>query len=277
MPIVRPVPRTDDFLGANQDNWNDRTPIHLGSDFYDVEGWIRENRGPRAMEAQALGDVTGLRLAHLQCHIGLDTLAWARVGAVVTGLDFSDAAIEAARDIASRAGLSGTSSFVCADVHDAAQVLGESAFDVVYVSLGALCWLPSVAAWADQVSQLLVPGGRLYLHDVHPLLMALGDEQLEIEYSYFEEPEPVCWDDPKSYTDGEGTLAHPRSYQWSHGIAEIVSAVMEHGLCLERLEEHDWLPTQRFSFMVPDGEGRWIMPADRPRIPLSFSLLASKG
>ena len=125
-----------------------------------------------------LGDVAGLRLLHLQCHFGLDTLAWARAGAHVTGLDFSPAAIDAAREIARRAGLSERSEFVCSDVYDATTALDHATFDVVYVSLGALCWLPSVDRWAAQVGALVAPGGRFYIHDRHPLAWALADDSL---------------------------------------------------------------------------------------------------
>ena len=127
----------------NRANWDERTAIHLESRAYDVEGWIRDGKGPPPRELEALGDVSGLRLLHLQCHIGLDTLAWARAGASVTGLDFSPAAIAAATEITERAGLSGRARFVCADVYDACEALDHATFDVVYVSLGSLCWLPS--------------------------------------------------------------------------------------------------------------------------------------
>ncbi len=133
-----------DPLEVNLVSWDERASIHVGSRFYDVEGWLRDGRGPRRNEVEVLGDVSGLRLLHLQCHFGLDTLAWARAGATVTGLDFSPVAIDAARDIAQRAGLADRSTFVCASVYDAVDALQGDAFDIVYVSLGSLCWLPSV-------------------------------------------------------------------------------------------------------------------------------------
>jgi SAM-dependent methyltransferase len=150
----------DDYIAANRANWDDRTALHLESRFYDVEGWLREPRRPRSYESDALGDVSGLRLVHLQCHFGLDTLEWAREGAEVTGLDFSPVAIAAASDLAGRAGLSDRARFVCADVYDATNALDGAAFDVVFVSLGALCWLPSIDRWAEQVGALVAPGGR---------------------------------------------------------------------------------------------------------------------
>lgn len=222
-----------------------------------------------------LGDVTGLRLAHLQCHFGLDTLAWARAGATVTGLDFSPAAIATAREVAQRAGLAERATFVVADVHDAAKVLSPGAFDIVYVNTGSLCWLPSVARWAEQAAALLAPGGRLYLHDGHPLSSALADDDLEFEVSYFEEPAPTAYESAATYTDGDRAIVNQLTYQWNHGIGEIVTAVLGQGLRLERLVEHDWERWQRFPWLV-EADGLWYMPPGRPRIPLSFTLTARR-
>lgn len=269
--------REAERLAANRANWDDRTAVHLDSRAYDVEGWLRDGRGPRAREAAALGDVTGLRLLHLQCHIGLDTLAWARVGAIVTGLDFSPAAVAAAGRLAERAGLTDRSRFVCADVYRAAEALDHATFDIVYVSLGALCWLPSVDRWAEQVAALVVPGGRFLLHDGHPVAQALADDRREIVRSCFEEAEPEVCDSDLTYTDGAARIAHGRSYEWNHGIGEIVSALIRHGLRVAWLAEHDWTTWPAFCWLVPSGRaGEWTSPPHAPRLPLSFTLLAQR-
>lgn len=266
----------DARIASNRANWDERASIHLESRFYDVEGWLQNPSGPRSWEATALGDVSGLRLLHLQCHFGLDTLAWARAGAQATGLDFSPVAIEAAGAIAKRAGLAEKATFVCADVHDAAEALARATFDIVYVSLGALCWLPSVDRWAAQVGALVSPGGRFYLHDGHPLTMALADDRLAFEYPYFEEAEPYIDDSDVTYTDATRGIVNRRTYQWSHSIGETVTALIRHGLRLEWLAEHDWTVFRRFPWLVPGDEGRWVTPANMLRVPLSFSLLASR-
>ncbi|MHB8325045.1 MAG: class I SAM-dependent methyltransferase [Candidatus Dormibacteria bacterium] len=263
-------------LASNRANWDERASIHLESRFYDVEGWLREGRGPRQREVDALGDVAGLRLLHLQCHIGLDTLAWARVGARVTGLDFSPAAITAAREIAERAGLSDRAEFVRADVYDATDALGHATFDVVYVSLGALCWLPSVDRWAEQVGALVAPGGRVYIHDGHPLASALDEGGLVIEQTYFEQPEPYVGDSELTYVDATRPIANRRTYEWNHGIGETVTALIRHGLRVEWLAEHGWTVWPQFPWLVPGEDGTWAAPLDRPRLPLTFSLLASR-
>jgi SAM-dependent methyltransferase len=266
----------DQRMAANRENWNDRTAIHLGSAFYDVDRWLREQRGPRPRELEALGDVTGLRLVHLQCHFGLDTLAWARAGALVTGLDFSPPAIAAATDIAERAGLGDRAEFVCAEVYEAIEATGYATFDIVYVSLGALCWLSDVDRWAEQAAGLVAPGGRLYLHDGHPLAWALADDSLTVQHTYFEESEPYVDDVDHSYTDGDAMIEHQRIYEWNHSIGETVNALIRHGLRLEWLVEHDWTVWPRFPWLVANADGNWTTPPDMPRVPLTFSLLASR-
>ena len=264
----------DEYLSANRLNWDDRTEIHLDSSFYDVEGWLERAPGPRPREIDALGRVSGLSLVHLQCHIGLDTLQFARGGARVTGLDFSPAAIDAAQDLARRSGLSDRSRFVCADVYDAFDALSGQTFDIVYVSLGALCWLPSVDRWAEQVGSLVAPGGRFYLHEQHPVEWALADDEATFADTYFEESSPYVDESESTYTDGDRSLINRRSYQWNHGIGETVTALIRHGLRLEWLVEHDWTVLPRFSWLVTTVDDRWTMPAGMARFPLSFSLLA---
>jgi SAM-dependent methyltransferase len=266
----------DERFAINRANWDDRTGIHLESELYDVEGWLRDQRGPREHEIEALGDVAGLRLLHLQCHFGLDTLAWARAGAQVVGIDFSPAAIDAANEIAERACLRDRAAFVCANVYDAVEVLGDATFDIVYVSLGALTWLPSVDRWASQVGALVAPGGRFYMHEDHPVAWALADDDLRFEHTYFEEPEPFVIDTERSYTDGNRALVAQRTFEWNHSLGEIVTALVRHGLRIEWLVEHDWTVWPRFPWLVHEAQGRWASTPDRPRVPLTYSLLATR-
>jgi SAM-dependent methyltransferase len=268
-----------EYFEANRVQWDDRAAIHLESEFYDVEGWLRDNPGPRRRELDALGAVDGLSLVHPQCHFGLDTLAFARAGATVTGLDFSPAAIAAARDIAQRAGLAHRATFVCGNVEDATTALGHATFDIVYISLGALCWLPSVARWAQAVAPLLAPGGRLYLHDGHPLAWSLADNEMVPAFTYFEEHAPFVWNDTQTYTDQQRPLEHERSYEWNHSLGEIVNALIDNGLRISRLIEHDWTVWPRWEGMVQVEGGRdarWTSPPGQPRIPLTFTLLAER-
>lgn len=265
-----------DYLAANRANWDDRVAIHVASQFYDVEGWLERRPGMRDRERRALGDVTGLDVVHLQCHFGLDTLALADSGARVTGLDFSPQAVREARLLAERAGLSDRARFAEGDVLRAAEVLAPATFDVVYVSLGALCWLPSVRRWACQVAALLRPGGRLYIHDVHPLAWALADDEPRLEHTYFEEPDPYVDDSDVTYTDGDARIGSKRSYEWNHSLGEIVGALLGEGMRLLMLEEHDWTVWARFPWLVELGDHRWGCPPGHPRMPLTFTIVADR-
>jgi SAM-dependent methyltransferase len=267
----------DPRVVANRANWDDRVPVHVASSHYDVDGWLASRIGPRPEELEALGDVAGLDLVHLQCHFGMDTLAFARAGARVVGVDFSAVAIAEARSLADRAVLTERARFVEADVSRAADAVGGQTYDIVYVSLGALCWLPNITQWAAQVAALLRPGGRLYLHDVHPLMVAVSDDDLRFEHSYFEELQPSSYDNATTYADGTTTLVNTRTYEWNHSLGEIVTAVLAHGLHIDQLTEHDWITWPRFPWLIETSERRWRAPKARPRVPLSFTLVASAG
>lgn len=263
----------DDRLAANQSNWDDRVPIHMASRFYDVTKWLSSERMPRERELALIGDPAGKSLVQLQCHIGLETLEWARAGAQVTGVDFSPAAIDAARTLAARTGLSSRATFVCSDVYDADVALGDVTFDIVYVSIGSLGWLPDVARWAKVVANLLSSGGSLFIHDVHPFSSCFDDDGERVVYGYFEEPaRPFVSDYDSTYTDG-GRLTHVRTYEWNHALGEIIQALLDEGLIIDALHEHDWTYFQQFPWLV-ETEGVWHIPDARPRRPLSFTVLA---
>src|SRR5947209_13048063 len=164
----------NDYMKANLDWWNDAAQIHAQGDAYELAAFKSGKSKLKPLELAEVGDVAGKSLLHLQCHFGLDTLSWARLGALVTGLDFSPAAIEAATQLAGETGLATTANFVCADVYDAPAALQKRAYDIVYTGHGALIWLPDIDRWAWTVRSLLRPGGRLYLAEFHPIVDALG-------------------------------------------------------------------------------------------------------
>jgi SAM-dependent methyltransferase len=267
----------EEWAEANRANWDERVAIHAASRFYDVEGWLAGDRMPRQWELDVIGDVAGLDVVHLQCHFGMDTLMLAQAGARVTGVDISPAAVKQAIELAERAGLAERSRFVEANVYDAAAALAPETFDLVYVSLGALCWLPRVGDWAAQVGALLRPGGRLFLHDGHPLSHALSyHEPLALEWSYFEETEPWVEESEGTYTDGDVKLANTRTFEWNHSLGEIVTALLAQDLQLTHLEEHDWTVFHRHPSLQEQPDGRWTLAPGSVRIPLSYTLMATK-
>ena len=266
----------NDWRELNRALWDERVPIHVASDFYDAEGIVAGRSSLRDFERAELGDVRGLSLVHLQCHFGLDTISWAREGARVAGLDFSERAVEAARELADRAGLADDARFVRADVYDAPQALDGERFDVVYTGLGALNWLPDVERWAHVVRALLKPGGRLYLVEFHPFTATLADDELTVAYPYFHE-EPLTFEDEGTYADLAAHTTQNRSVEWIHGLGEVVTAILGAGLQITLLHEHDHTLFERWPFLERHADGTYHLPADRPTLPLMYSLLACSG
>ncbi len=226
-----------------------------------------------------LGDIGGLQGVHLQCHIGTDTISLARLGARMTGLDFSPASLEQARLLSDRAGPH--VEFVEAELYQAAAVLGKEAFDFVFTGIGALCWLPSVDRWANVVTDLLVPGGRLFLREGHPMLWTLEDRRadglLVAEYPYFERGQPMVFDDPGTYVETESRFTHTVTHEWNHGIGEIVTALLAAGMELTMLVEHDSVPWEALPGQMTRVERDEWRLTDRPwRLPHTYTLQAVK-
>ena len=234
-----------------------------------------------AFDRPRLGEVAGLDVAHLQCHLGTDTLSLHRLGARATGLDFSPASLAQARELARRA--QAPIRYVEGNVYDAVELLGSERYDLVYTGIGALCWLPDIAAWARVVAGLLRPGGRLFVRDAHPVLNALADaaapgDAVRLEYPYVEAAGPTRWDDGVSYVVGPGRLEHATTYEWNHGLGEIVTAVLDAGMELTGLAEHDSIPWPQLGplMVLDEAGGEWRL-ADRPeRLAASFTLQARR-
>lgn len=267
---------------ANLANWNERAGIHATSATYDLDGLAADPQrlsGVVTFDSTRLTGVDGQRLLHLQCHIGTDTVSWARLGAQVTGLDFSEPALATARDLAQRAGVAAR--FVQADVYDAVAALDGEVFDIVYTGVGALNWLSDIPRWAGLVATLLAPGGRLYLRECHPMLAALSDTrgpgEFVVEYPYFFTPEPLSWDEDTTYTGDETKLVNTRNYEWQHSLAEVIQSLLDAGLTLRGIEEHQFLEWPFWPWMEPAERGTYVLPAAmRDQVPLMYSLLASK-
>jgi 2-polyprenyl-3-methyl-5-hydroxy-6-metoxy-1,4-benzoquinol methylase len=268
----------DHYRQANLQNWESRVPVHLAADSADVLALLQD---PTALstvvahDAAVLGDLTGQRVVHLQCHVGTDTLSLARLGAQITGLDFAPSAIEAARELCEHAGVAAR--FVVSDVYDAGVALDGERFDLVYTGIGSLCWLPDIVCWARVVSALLEPGGRLFVRELHPVLYTLDDERddelLVVRYPYFNTAEPQFVNSPTSnYRPAE--LAAPQRYVWNHGLGEVVTALIDAGLRITALVEHDEAEWHALPWMVPTADGRYGLPPGRERVPLMYTITA---
>ncbi|MFH8369241.1 class I SAM-dependent methyltransferase [Streptomyces sp. NPDC018031] len=242
------------------------------------EAFRRGEDGLHDFERAEVGDVTGRTLLHLQCHTGVGTLSWVRHGAAqVVGLDVSEPAVEAARDLAADLGLGpDRASFVAADVHDAAEAVPDSRYDIVYMGAGGLGRLPDLRRWAETAAHLVAPGGFLYLAEFHPVTDVLDDESgARIVHDYFSR-EPWVDESPGPDTDLDAVTAGSRDHRWQHPLGDVVSAVAGAGLRVEFLHEHDVTLFQRFACLWHGGDGYYRLPPDRPRVPLMYSLKATR-
>ena len=274
----------DGFAETNRRMWDERAPAHAASPGYQVERLLADPAALSevvAFDRPRFGELAGLDVLHLQCHIGTDTLSLARLGAAsVSGLDFSAPALAAARALGVAAGVA--IEYVEADAYAAAEVLGAGRFDLVYTGVGALCWLPEIARWADVVARLLRPGGRLFLREGHPVMWAVDEERsdglLALRYPYFEQAEPERFESPGTYVETAAVLRENVSYEWNHGIGEIVTALLAAGFRLTMLIEHDTLPWVAFPDRMDDvGGGEHRLREGASLLPLSYTLQAVLG
>jgi len=265
-----------DWMPANRRNWDERAAIHAQNrtGFYPIDRLKAGEDILQPIEAAEIGDVAGKRLIHLQCHIGLDTLCLARRGAIVTGLDFSPTAIAAALALASELGI--PAEFVESDVFGARERLSGS-FDVAFVTWGTICWLPNIERWAQVVASLLAAGGVLYLADAHPSALVLEEIEGRMLPHYpwrVSADKPLIFEDAQTYTGDATELVEKRNYEWIHPLSAIITGLIEAGLQLEFLHEHERLPWKLFASMEPDGDRMFRLPETAVPIPLSFSLMA---
>lgn len=257
---------------VNRALWNARTRHHVGSKFYDVEGFLKGANPLGAHELELLGDVRGRAVLHLQCHFGLDTLSLARMGARATGLDLSDEAIAEARKLAERAGVQ--AEFVLANVLDA-QPGFEGRFDLVFTSYGVLGWLPDLRPWARNVARWLKPGGRLVLVEFHPAVWMFNNEFTQVAYSYFNR-ERIVELEEGTYADTAAPIALP-SHTWNHPLAESITALLESGLRIERFTEQDGSPHDCFVNTVRGVDGLYRIQGMEGKLPMVFSVVASRA
>ncbi len=275
---------TEDWRSLNLANWNERTPVHLGPRGYDRSSHRAGHGTLDAIVEAELGPVAGLRVLHLQCHVGDDSVALAQRGATeVVGLDFSPPAVEAARALSRECGLANTR-FVLSDLYAAPDALpGEAAsFDLVFTSWGVIGWLPDIAGWARIVAHFLRPGGAFYFAEAHPAALVFDgvaragdDPRPDWLVPYFERKARV-FDDPTDYADPEARLASSRTVTFLHPLSDILGALREAGLRLDWLREHPRATWQMFPFLIRDAERLWTWPRE-PWLPLSFSLRAERA
>jgi len=264
------------YFDVNKRRWNEIVAIHASSEEYDLEGFIAGKSSLHSIELEALGDVSGKSLLHLQCHFGLDTLSWARLGAKVTGMDFSETAIELARETAKKIGVD--AEFVCCNVYDLPEHL-DAEYDIVFTSYGALCWLPDMGEWARIVSRYLMPGGTFFMAEFHPFMWVFDYEhpsEFKIKYPYWQGEEPDYEESDGSYAAPDAVLENRGSYNWPHPLSEVVNSLINAGVTIRELREYPYsVDVTQIAFMEKGVDGYRKFP--NYDLPLMYSIKGTKA
>ena len=272
----------EDYLAVNRANWDERATVHAASTEYGFERFATDPEHLSDVvrfDLPLLGDVSGLTGIHLQCHIGTDTLSLSRLGARMTGLDLSPVSLEQARRLASESGAE--IDYVEADTYSAVEAVDGRTFDLVYTGIGALCWLPDIDRWAGVVDDLLVPGGRLFVREGHPMMWAVDETRtdgLTLGYAYFEVEEPFDLEEESTYVESDHQFVNTRQLSWNHGLGETVTALLRRGLEVTGLVEHRSVPWDALpGRMAHDGDlDEWRLIDEADRLPLTYTLQARK-
>ncbi|NEW40140.1 class I SAM-dependent methyltransferase [Nocardia cyriacigeorgica] len=270
-------------VAANRANWDDRADVHARSEMYDVEAFLADPtdisqvvRNDLSVLAPHLPDsgIEGRSLLHLQCHIGTDTVSWARLGAVeVHGLDLSPNSLRHATRIAAADGRDIT--WVEGDARYASTRI-DRRFDTIVTSAGTIVWLPDLTEWAQSIHDLLEPGGVFLIRDDHPLLGAVEFEPWTVNDDYLSGGGARTYEDSGTYTeDSDGRIAHTTNTEWRHDLGEVITALLKAGLRIEAVEELPYMDWPAFPGLVPCAEG-WALEPGFPRIPLNFAVVARR-
>ncbi|MFX1409554.1 MAG: class I SAM-dependent methyltransferase [Promethearchaeota archaeon] len=264
------------FFESNLKRWNELVDINIISDWYDLEGFLEGKSSLLPIEIKELGDIKGKSLLHLQCHFGMDTLSWARMGAIVTGVDFSDKAIKLAKELSKE--LKIPAKFIQSNVYDIPRIVQEH-YDIVFTSYGVLCWLPNLVKWAKIIDYCLIPGGTFYIIEGHPfgtLIDANFSEGFRVGFDYFTEGKPTQWEEDGTYADFNAKLKHKTNFQWDHTMGDILNALLNANLEIEFLHEFPFT----FHNIHPDlkrrEDGYWEFQSLKFSVPMMFSIKANK-
>ena len=267
------------YFEANKLLWNQRTMIHKDSDFYDLEGFKKGGSSLKEIELAEVGHVNGKKMLHLQCHFGMDTLSWSRLGAKVTGVDFSEEAIETARKLNEELKLG--ADFICCNVYDLDPESTQnpikssgSTYDIVFTSYGVIGWLPDLEKWAAIIAHNLKRGGFFYMAEFHPVIWMFDDEFRYIQYAY-NNAGIIETDSTGTYTDRNADI-NTKEYSWNHSISEVLNALIKHGLEIDFFNEYSFSPYNCFSNTIADGKGNYLIKGLENKIPMMYSLKATK-
>lgn len=259
------------YIEVNRKSWNDRVAFHLASDFYDLENFKQGKTSLKAFELDLLGDITGKKILHLQCHFGQDTISLQRMGAKVTGVDLSDEAIKAARDLSVE--LNSGATFICCDIYDLPNHLNET-FDIVFTSYGTIGWFPDLDKWAALIDRYLKPDGQFIFTEFHPVVWMFDDNFEKVGYNYFKS-DAIIETNSGTYADTDAAI-EPTSVTWNHSLSEVFTSLKTAGLSVEDFKEYDYSPYNCFSHTEEYEEGKFRIKHIGNNIPMVYSLVCKK-
>jgi SAM-dependent methyltransferase len=266
----------DKYRSANLAMWDELVAIHAQSEMYALKEFKRGKNKLNSLERKEVGSVKGKSMLHLQCHFGMDTLSWARLGARVTGVDFSSKAIALAQSLSSELNIPGR--FICCELNNLPKHLDEK-FDIVFTSYGVLCWLPDLKKWAELIARYLKPGGMFYIVEAHPFAYVFESEgevkDFQVGYSYFQKT-PLRFEGDGDYADPDAHRKQKVDFEWMHSLGEIANSLINAGLQIEFIHEFPFICWKEFPFLVKSSDGNYHLPKGMPSVPLTFSLKALK-
>lgn len=259
------------YFKANKELWNKRVGIHVNSEFYDVASFKAGKTSLNEIELNALGDVKGKSILHLQCHFGMDTISWARKGAIVTGIDFSEEAIKTSKDLAAQ--MKVNANFICSDVYELPKKLDQQ-FDIVFTSYGVIGWLPDLDKWATVINYFLKPGGIFFIAEFHPVLWMMDDEFTHLKYSYFND-EVIETISEGTYGDRHADISSTE-YGWNHSLDEVFGSLLKNNLEITEFREYPYSPYNCFNNTVIGSDGMYRIKGLENKLPMMYSLKAIK-
>jgi len=260
-----------DYIKTNKQTWNNKTAIHIESEFYNNKSFLEGKSTLNSIELSLLGDLNNKRILHLQCHFGQDTMTFSRLGAKATGIDFSDKAIEKARAFSEKLNLDTT--FICCDIYDIPNHLDEN-FDIVFTSYGTIGWLPDIDKWAAVISHFLKPKGRFIMADFHPVIWMFDNDFKKVFYSYFN-IEPIIEVESGTYADKNFKI-ETKTITWNHPTGEVLNALIQSGLEINSFNEYDYSPYNCFNLTEEFEKGKFRIKHLGNKIPMVFSIEATK-
>ena len=260
----------ENYIETNKDAWNKRTTVHVDSEFYDVKAFLNGASSLNDTELILLGDVSGKKILHLQCHFGQDSLSLARMGARVTGVDLSDKAIEKATELNNA--IQQDANFICCDIYDLPFHLDDK-FDIVFTSYGTIGWLPDLEKWGAIVAKYLKPQGKFIMVDFHPVVWMFDNDFTKIQYSYFN-TEAIIENSTGTYADKNAAISY-QEIGWNHSLSEIFSGLLKNKLCINDFQEYDYSNYDCFANMATIAPGKFRIEPLGNKAPLMYSIVAT--